>query len=162
MRKALVLAVLLPCALDAARARAACPPQGARIVVDTATRELELCDGGVATHQYRVALGRGGLDKQREGDGRTPRGQYPLTPPRASSEFHTFMLVGYPTAAQRSAGLTGGDIGVHGPGRRFRFMGALSTAADWTAGCIAVGSDLEIDEIAAWVRAHSARVIEIR
>ena len=143
-------------------ARASCPPEGVRVVVDTAARELLLCESGRAARSYPVALGRGGLDKKREGDGRTPLGEYPLAAPRASAQFHTFLAVGYPTAEQRKAGLTGGAVGVHGPGRSFRFLGPLTTATDWTAGCIAVASDAQIDEIAAWVRTHAARVIEIQ
>jgi murein L,D-transpeptidase YafK len=143
-------------------AHAACPPSGVRVLVDTSARELSLCADGRAAHTYRVALGRGGLDKRREGDGRTPLGEYPLAAPRASAQFHTFLAVGYPTDEQRQAGLTGGAVGVHGPGRGFRFLGALSTATNWTAGCIAVASDAQIDEIADWVRAHAARTIEIR
>jgi murein L,D-transpeptidase YafK len=143
-------------------ARADCPSVGARVVVDTSARELSLCEGGHATHRYTVALGRGGLDKKREGDGRTPLGEYPLAAPRASAQFHTFLAVGYPTAEQRKAGLTGGAVGVHGPGRSFRLLGPLVTATDWTAGCIAVASDAQIDEIAGWVHDHGVRLIEIQ
>jgi murein L,D-transpeptidase YafK len=153
---------LLLLTLGCGTVHAACPPSGSRLMVDTSARELALCDEGKLAHRYRVALGSGGLDKRKQGDGRTPLGEYPLTPGRASSQFHTFLYVGYPTVAQKQAGYTGGDVGVHGPGRSFRWMGALSTTSDWTAGCVAVGSDAEIDEIAAWVRAHAARVIEIR
>ncbi len=60
------------------------------------------------------------------------------------------------------AGDTGGAIGIHGPGRRFRWLGSLSTLSDWTAGCIAVGSDAEIDEISSWVNRHQVRSVTIR
>jgi hypothetical protein len=146
--------------LACASASAECPPSGARLVVEA--HELQLCDGGRLEHRYRVALGRGGFDKRRQGDERTPLGEYPLAPGRPSAEFHRFLHVGYPTAGEQQAGYTGGDIGVHGPGRKFRLLGALSTLSDWTAGCIAVGSDAEIEEIDAWARAHQARTILIR
>jgi murein L,D-transpeptidase YafK len=154
-----VLALLLA---GCAAASAQCPPSGTQLVVETSTRTLSLCEDGKPAHSYRVSLGRGGLEKHREGDRRTPIGDYPLEAGRPSAEFHTFLHVGYPTAAERAAGDNGGDIGVHGPGRKYRLLGSLSTLSDWTAGCIAVASDAEIDQIAAWVRDHGVRTISIR
>jgi murein L,D-transpeptidase YafK len=79
----------------------------------------------------------------------------------ASERFGTFVPISYPTAEQRRRGFTGSDIGIHGPDRRFRRLGRLTTWADWTAGCIAVGSDDEIDEIALWVEQHEPSEILI-
>jgi murein L,D-transpeptidase YafK len=143
-------------------ARAACPPTGTRVLVDVTARRMELCRDGRADRSYRVSLGRGGLDKRREGDGKTPLGEYPLSPGRPSREFHTFLAVGYPTAAQRAAGLSGGDIGIHGPKRGLRWLGRLAMLSNWTRGCIAVGSDEEIRQVDEWVRTHHARVISLR
>lgn len=111
--------------------------------------------------RFPVALGRGGLDKKREGDGRTPKGAYPLGAPRPSARFHRFVPVGYPTPEQRAQGLTGGDIGIHGPHAAFRPLGSLTTWVDWTEGCIAVGSRSEIEEVAAWVEAARPRAIAV-
>ena len=103
-------------------------------------------------------LGRGGLDKRVEADGKVPLGEYPLGPALASKAFHVFIPVGYPTPSQRRRGFTGGAIGVHGPSRADQ--GRFSTGMDWTLGCIAVGSDDEIDRVARWVRtAHARRII---
>jgi murein L,D-transpeptidase YafK len=146
--------------LGCASAHADCP--GTRVFVDTSARRLSLCENGQETHHYKVSLGKGGLDKQKEGDGRTPLGEYSLAPGRPSSEFHTFLLVGYPTPEQRAAGYTGGAIGVHGPARNFRWLGALAMLKNWTQGCIAVSSDREIDEIAAWVKDRKVQSIVIR
>ena len=134
---------------------------GDALVVSTGTRRLFLCEEGRAHKQFAVALGSGGLGKQREGDRRTPLGLYPLGTPRHSWSYGVFVPVGYPTAAQARAGYTGGAIGVHGPRRELAGAGLLNTVADWTAGCIAVGSDHEIDEIAAFVRAQSHPSIRI-
>jgi murein L,D-transpeptidase YafK len=101
------------------------------------------------------------MDKRVEGDERTPTGRYPLGAPRPSAPFHRFIPVGYPTAGQRAEGRTGGAIGIHGPDRRFRLLGSLTTRVDWTAGCLAVGSDAEIDRIAEWVAAARASSILI-
>jgi murein L,D-transpeptidase YafK len=153
---------LFPLLIGCATAAAECPASGTRLMVDASARQLLLCEDGKAAHQYRVALGRGGLEKRHQGDLRTPIGEYSLAPGRTSSQFHTFLAVGYPTADERARGFTGGDIGVHGPGRSFRLLGPLSTMSDWTAGCIAVASDGEIDEIASWANQHGARSILIR
>ncbi|MGH9888996.1 MAG: L,D-transpeptidase family protein, partial [bacterium] len=114
---------------------------------------LSLCEGGRAEETFRVALGTGGVGKRRQGDAKVPLGAYPLGTPRGSALFGTFILVGYPTPAQRREGFTGGDVGVHGPPRASRTgPSEVNTSTDWTLGCIAVGSDAEIERIARWVR----------
>ncbi len=107
----------------------------------------------------RVALGRGGLDKMREGDGRTPIGTYPLGAPRPSPRFGTFIPIGYPTPEQCARGLTGGSVGIHGPARGATWLGALSTFIDWTAGCVATASDDDVALVAAFVRERRPRVV---
>lgn len=153
VRWLLVLAMCAPAYADTC-------PRDTAIVVDTAAHRMTLCQAGSAVHQYRVAIGRGGIGKAREGDRKTPLGSYPLAAPRASAKFHQFIEVGYPTPAQRAQGLTGGDIGIHGPSRTYAWLGRLRNHVDWTSGCIAVATDDAIDEIAAWTaRAKPARVI---
>ena len=140
---------------------APCPAQGRVVRVHAPSHSLFLCRDGRAEARYRVALGRGGMDKRVEGDERTPTGRYPLGAPRPSTPFHRFVPVGYPTAAQRAEGRTGGAIGIHGPDRRARLLGPLTTWVDWTAGCIAVGSDADVDRIAEWTTAAGASSIVI-
>jgi murein L,D-transpeptidase YafK len=101
------------------------------------------------------------MGKRQEGDERTPSGRYALGPPRASSSFHRFIPVAYPTKEQRGEGRTGGAVGVHGPESRARRLGPLTTWIDWTAGCIAVGSTSEIDAIAEWTVKTAASSILI-
>ncbi len=151
-------------AVRSAPARAACPSSRNAVVVDTNSHDLRLCLRGQATARYKVALGHGGMGKRREGDAKTPLGRYRLGLPRASVDgFHRFIPVGYPSAAQRSKGYTGGAVGIHGPNRSARFAGsAANTAADWTLGCVAVGSDGEIEAIEAWVRKHRVRDVVLR
>jgi murein L,D-transpeptidase YafK len=143
-----------------AAGRSTCARHSRAVVVDTRTRTLVLCASGAAEQTFPVALGSGGLGKQRQGDHRTPLGNYPLGPPRASKLFGTFVPVAYPTPEQARAGFTGNAIGIHGPPRLSVWAGAANTATDWTWGCIAVGSDAEIGHIAAWVRAH--RPVDVR
>ncbi len=134
------------------------------VVIDTDRRDLTLCRKGRAMARYTVAIGYGGADKRREGDGKTPLGRYRLDAPRASAAgFHRFIPIGYPTTEQRRGGYTGGDVGIHGPTRKARWAGTtLNTALDWTRGCVAVGSDREIEAIEAWVRRHHVREVVIR
>lgn len=151
------LAVLRPAAASAAP----CPPTGTLVAVHSADHRLHLCRAGRVEGSFRVALGRGGLDKRREGDERTPLGRYTLGAPRGSERFHRFVPVGYPTEAQRAEGRTGSAIGVHGPDARFAWLGAATAWVDWTNGCIAVGTRREIDTISEWVTRAGARAIAI-
>jgi hypothetical protein len=164
----LVLGTLLGVALAAVAVRGPgvapvppCPPTGTLVAVHTADHRLQLCRAGRVEGSFQVALGRGGLDKRREGDERTPLGRYALGTSRASERFHKFVPVGYPTEAQRAEGRTGSAIGVHGPDARFEWLGAATAWVDWTNGCIAVATRGEIDAIAEWVARAGARTITI-
>jgi len=145
-------------------AAAPCRPGETAVVVDTTEHRLTLCEGGQAGESFPVALGSGGVDKRRTGDSKTPLGVYPLGAPRASQDYHLFVPVAYPTAAQARLGYTGSAIGVHGPPRRFAGVLAVLVPVplpDWTAGCIAVRTDEEIERIAAWLRSRSAPHIRL-
>ncbi len=129
------------------------------MVVETRAHALWLCSGHRPLARIRVALGRGGVDKKREGDGRTPIGPYSLGAPKRSARFGTFIPIGYPTAEQRARGFTGRNVGIHGPDRRASWLRSLSTLIDWTAGCVATGTADDIASVAAFVRERRARVI---
>lgn len=146
---------------SATPAHAPCPRSGVALQVDSAARVLSLCREGVEDGSFRVALGRGGLDKRSEGDGRTPRGAYPLQPGRASRRYHLFLPVGYPTAAQVRNGYSGSAIGVHGPHAAFAWLGHATAWPNWTLGCVAVGTRTEIERIARWVEANAAEEIVV-
>lgn len=127
--------------------------------VDSAARVLTLCRDGKEKASFRVALGRGGVDKKAEGDGRTPLGTYPLGQARDSSRYDLLLPVGYPTKEQMALGLTGSAIGIHGPHAAFAWLGAATAWPDWTLGCIALPTRGNIEQIAKWVTTH--RVSEI-
>ncbi len=139
-----------------------CAGQRQALIVDTNQREIMLCDDGQITKSYAAAFGRGGFGKKKEGDLKTPLGAYDLGVPRKSASFNIFIPVGYPTRAQVAAGYTGNAVGVHGPYKSLPVPSALVTLTDWTLGCIAVGSDQEIEEIAEWVRKHEGVRIVIK
>jgi murein L,D-transpeptidase YafK len=137
----------------------ACQPGETGVVVRAEARALELCQDGRSVASHRVALGSGGLGKRRTGDGKTPLGRYGLGTPRPSNGYGTFVPVGYPTPAQQKQGFTGYAVGIHGPPRGGG--GPLSTTVDWTAGCIAVGTDAEIQAISAWIRDRHVKTVRI-
>jgi murein L,D-transpeptidase YafK len=137
-----------------------CPKGEPLLLVDTAAHELKLCEKGVALRAFRVALGSGGTGKARTGDDKTPLG-YPLGTPRPSGRFGVFIPVRYPTKEQLAKGLTGGDVGIHGPDRHFAQLGAATTWVDWTAGGVAVGSDEAIQAIAAWVKSKKVGLVQL-
>jgi len=140
-----------------------CAPGESAVVVDTGEHRLHLCWRGESERTFTVALGVNGVDKRREGDNRTPLGSYPLGAPRASRTFHVFVPVDYPTADQTRRGFSGGAIGIHGPPRGLGGLARLLelVGTDWTAGCIAVATDQEIDDIADWVRRREVKAVRL-
>jgi L,D-transpeptidase catalytic domain len=138
-----------------------CPAAGTLVQVDTKTRFLSLCRNGRLDGRFRIARGHGGVNKQREGDRKTPLGSYTLAPARASSRFHLFLPVAYPSLEQRGRGYTGSDIGIHGPHVAFSWLGHATVWVNWTEGCIAVATHGEIEQIARWVRETGATEILI-
>ena len=142
---------------------AACAPAETAVVIDTRAHRMHLCAAGKIDRTFAVALGMRGVGKQRQGDMRTPLGRYGLGPPRASQGFHIFVPVQYPTPAQARLGFTGSAIGIHGPPRGWTTLAQLASlvAQDWTAGCIAVTSDADIDAVAAWVRRLQVKEVRL-
>ena len=139
-----------------------CAATDSRIVVETAKHRLALCTGGQEAAVFGIRLGRGGVGKQAEGDGKTPLGTYALGAPRPSKRFGTFIPIGYPTVEQRKQGFTGGDVGVHGPFRWVRWLGSLVNTFDSSDGCVGVATDEEINAIADWIAKVHAQTIEIK
>jgi murein L,D-transpeptidase YafK len=135
-----------------AQERGPCKENNKEVVVDTGAHKLWLCEDNKIVKEFRVALGRGGIDKRKKGDNKTPIGEYPLGTPQSSNKFAIFIPIGYPTDEQRAQGFTGSDIGIHGPYRLFKWLGRITTWFDWTQGCIAVKNDHDISEIARWIK----------
>ncbi len=136
-----------------------------RIVVEKAARKLTLFRGGTPWKTYHVALGRAPVgQKEREGDQRTPEGNYIIDAHKPDSDYHLALHISYPskadlTAAAQRGDDPGGDIMVHGLPNGYKWVGMLHRQKDWTAGCIAV-TDEEIEEI--YRAAPNGTVIEIK
>ena len=136
-----------------------------RIVVDKTRHIMTLYNHEQPVRSYAIALGRGGLDtKSREGDNRTPEGQYRIDGRNPRSAFHLSLHISYPEARDVAKAAAhgenpGGDIMIHGIRNGFGWVGASQRWLDWTAGCIAV-TNREMEEI--WRVVPDGTPIEIR
>ena len=117
-----------------------------RIIVNKKRREMLLLRGQSVLRTYRVALGRDPVGhKEREGDGRTPEGEYRIELKNPRSRYHLSLRISYPNERDRARAEQlgvdpGGDIMIHG------LKDGELRQGDWTQGCIAV-TDAEMDEI---------------
>jgi len=130
-----------------------------RIALEKSARRLTVYDGDKAVKIYRVALGPSRGDKAREGDKRTPEGEFYVCLKNPRSRFTLSLGLSYPNIEDARRGLhdglinqaqhdqiveaierrgtppwktaLGGEIMIHGCGNRW----------DWTLGCIALNDD---------------------
>ena len=118
---------------------------------------------------YRIALGESPLGhKMREGDGKTPEGEYFVCTKNDKSKFHLSLGLSYPNASDAQAAFAAGRISkaecdavcaAQKTGKRPPWDTALGgfimihgggTDSDWTKGCIAL-SDADMDVLFAEV-----------
>jgi len=122
-----------------------------RVLVNKSERKLYLLNGTEVMRSYDIALGlvpEG--HKQREGDFRTPEGDYLLTNRLMESDFFMAIQVSYPNASDvaraRQHGVApGGLIMIHGQPGEPRKSAAYYSKYDWTVGCIAVSNAAMVD-----------------
>ncbi len=121
-----------------------------RIVIEKAARRMYLLQDGETVRTYRIALGFSPEgDKLRQGDGRTPEGEFTIDRRNTESAFHLSLGLDYPQREDliraRAGGYSpGGDIFIHGQPNAL--PDGLKIKGDWTAGCIAL-TNAEIREI---------------
>jgi murein L,D-transpeptidase YafK len=130
-----------------------------RIVVKKKERKLEVFDGERLVKTYKIGLGFAPEgDKETEGDGKTPEGDFYIFTKNANSKFYLSLGVSYPSIEDAKRGLEqnlisaaqhdaivqaiknqqtppqntklGGEIYIHGSG----------SATDWTLGCVALSN----------------------
>lgn len=136
-----------------------------KLVIKKKARTLELFDGPTLVKTYTVVLGSTpDGDKETEGDGRTPEGEFYVFTKNAESKFYLSLGLSYPGIEDALRGLNegliskdehdaivqavkekkmppqntrlGGEIYIHGGG----------TVTDWTQGCVALRNE-EIKEL---------------
>lgn len=131
-----------------------------RLVIRKTKRILQVFDEKVLVKTYKVVLGFDPVaDKESEGDGRTPEGEFYVFTKNPKSKFHLSLGLSYPGREDAERGLKsnlitqaeydeivsaiaekrmplqktklGGEIYIHGGG----------TESDWTDGCIALKNE---------------------
>jgi murein L,D-transpeptidase YafK len=136
-----------------------------RVVITKKERKLELFDGGQLIKSFKISLGFTPVgDKEREGDGRTPEGEFYIYTKNPKSQFYLSLGISYPGTDDAERGMRdglitkaehdeivdavrvrkmppqktqlGGEIYLHGGG----------TGKDWTYGCAAL-ADEDIREL---------------
>ena len=131
-----------------------------QILIEKSLRRLTLIREHEADLTFRIALGKcPDGHKQREGDFRTPEGEYYVCTRNEKSKYHLALGLSYPNPADADAALERGDItpeqhaailSAHEQCRRppwdtklggFIMIHGGGTASDWTAGCIAMDNE---------------------
>src|SRR5215510_2573623 len=88
--------------------------QKPRIVVYKKARKLELYSGEKLLRSYRVGLGFSPVaDKQREGDGATPEGEFYVFVKNDKSAYYLSLGISYPNVEDAERGLRDGLITKH-------------------------------------------------
>jgi len=117
------------------------------IVVYKGRREMELFRNGKVVDTLPVSLGKNAAkgDKIRQGDYRTPEGQYWIRRKLCSQKYYRSLCISYPNARDiqkaRARGVKpGGDITIHAqPTWNADGNGDTYTLTkNWTEGCVAV------------------------
>jgi len=127
-------------------------PQADHVVVIKGARTLSLMRHGKMIKTYKISLGREPVGhKEKEGDSKTPEGDYIIDGRNPRSKFHLALHISYPSPqdknlAERGGRVPGGAIMIHGRPNWTGWIRALYEDRDWTDGCIAV-SNAEMDEI---------------
>jgi len=135
------------------------------IVVEKSKRLLTVYSSGTVLRTFKIALGHSPTGaKEREGDNRTPEGDYVIDSRLQQSGYHRALHISYPNAsdiARAKAGgyQPGGAIMIHGIKNGLGWIGGLHTTTDWTRGCIAV-TNAEIEEL--WRIVPNGTLIRIR
>lgn len=117
-----------------------------RVIVKKSERKLLLMKDGNVLREMNIALGlmpKG--RKLREGDFRTPEGEYTLTIRNPNSSYFLSIGVSYPNTldrlnAARKGVDPGGEIMIHGQPNRPKHKRSYYENFDWTDGCIAVSN----------------------
>jgi murein L,D-transpeptidase YafK len=167
IKKSAVLALFILAALCSQTLLASDPPlppsaMADKVVVLKGYRRLLLMKGDEVLKTYIVSLGNPVGPKVRQGDHKTPEGNYVLDRHNAHSQYYKSIHISYPNAddltrARKLGVPPGGEMFIHGLPNDFR--GHSEALGDWTEGCIAV-TNAEMDEI--WRAVADGTPIEIK
>ena len=139
------------------------------ILVYKSQRRLLYFENDVLKRRFPVSLGRRSAgEKRRQGDFRTPEGEYFISSKHPRSRFRLFLGLSYPNAHDAGEGLRrklisrreyegirgairegrepswgtalGGTVGIHGEGSKYRGF-VRKHHINWTDGCIALSDE---------------------
>ena len=136
-----------------------------RVLVVKSERRLYLIRDGQPYRSYRVALGLNPVGhKEREGDFRTPEGDYTLDARNPASDFFLSIHLSYPNSSDVARAHSrhwqpGGSIMIHGLPTVPKRPSEYYRSTDWTDGCIALAND---DMLEVWLLTRVNTPIEIR
>ena len=139
-------------------------PVADKVIVEKENRKLYLMKNGEAFRTFDIALGVEPVgDKEREGDQKTPEGNYSLDDRNPDSDFFLAIHISYPNSADRADARVkgydpGGAIMIHGQPNVPTYSAAYYRTQDWTNGCIAVSNS---DMIDIWLMTQNDTPIEI-
>lgn len=136
-----------------------------RVLVKKSERMLYLMRADRVIAEYPVKLGLNPYGpKRKQGDFRTPEGDYRLVRRNSHSDFFLALEVSYPNEvdverAREMGADPGGLIMIHGQPNAPRKPASYYASNDWTDGCIAVTNAAMVD---IWLRTDVGTPIEIR
>jgi murein L,D-transpeptidase YafK len=136
-----------------------------RVLVVKSAKLLRLFKGENLIGSYGVVFGGDPIGhKQREGDGRTPEGNYVLDYKKKDSDFYRAIHISYPNAADvkraQALGVSpGGAIMIHGQRNGYGWASFIMQRFNWTDGCIALSN---ADMAAVWAAVDAGTPIEIK
>lgn len=123
-----------------------------KVLVEKSANKMYLLDGRNVIRTYDISLGQNPIGhKIKEGDMRTPEGEYLLIYKNNKSKFYRSITVSYPdeediARAMRRGVNPGGDIVIHGFPNELGNVTGPFEPQNWTEGCIAVRNH-EMDEM---------------
>jgi murein L,D-transpeptidase YafK len=135
------------------------------VLVIKSEKSLYLMNKGKQFASFPVTFGAEPTGhKLKQGDERTPEGNYILDYKNLNSKFYKSIHISYPNAKDREnsrlLGVNpGGDIMIHGLANGWEWVGSLGQFFLWTNGCIAM-SNRDIDRV--WAAVDPGTPIEIR
>lgn len=121
------------------------------VLVNKSERKLYLLRGANVLREFDIALGLAPEGhKAREGDFRTPEGDYLLTRRRVDSDFFMAIQISYPNeddiVRAASSGVSPGSyIMIHGQPVKPKKSASYYAKYDWTDGCVAVSNAAMVD-----------------
>lgn len=136
-----------------------------RVLVEKSDRLLLLYKNNSLIGSYHIALGgHPNGHKQRDGDERTPEGNYLLDHKEPSSRYYKSIRISYPNAYDmtlaKDRGVSpGGEVMIHGQRKAFKWLSPIAQRFDWTDGSIAL-SNRDMDKV--WAAVDPGTPVEIK